>query len=94
MQSNLKMADKLVESLAETVSTLLANTVGNNDGDASIKAEAQRNVRAIIQNAVSKLDIVSREEFDAQVAVLHRSREKIDELEQQLKELSALVKQP
>ena len=59
---------------------------------ASIKTDARRNLRAVIQSTVSKLDIVSREEFDAQVAVLHRSREKIDQLEQQLKELSEQIK--
>ena len=89
MQSNLEMVDKLVENLTEKVSALLAD----NGAGASIKADAQRNIRAVVQSAVSKLDIVSREEFDAQVAVLHRSREKIDQLEQQLKELSELVNQ-
>ncbi len=89
MQSKFEMVDSLVENLTEKVSALLANS-----GDSSsIKAEAQRNIRAVVQSAVSKLDMVSREEFDAQVAVLHRSREKIDELEQQVKELSELVKQ-
>ena len=88
MQSNFEKVDGLVESLTEKVSALFAA-----GGDsASIKADAQRNLRAVIQSTVSKLDIVSREEFDAQVAVLHRSREKIDQLEQQLKELSEQIK--
>ena len=88
MQSNFEEVDGLVESLAEKVSALFAA-----GGDsASIKTDARRNLRAVIQSTVSKLDIVSREEFDAQVAVLHRSREKIDQLEQQLKELSEQIK--
>lgn len=88
MQSNFEKVDGLVESLTEKVSALFAA-----GGDsASIKTDARRNLRAVIQSTVSKLDIVSREEFDAQVAVLHRSREKIDQLEQQLKELSEQIK--
>jgi len=41
---------------------------------------------------LSGLDIVSRDEFDAQQAVLKRSREKIDRLEQQISEMEALFK--
>ncbi|MBT3799027.1 MAG: accessory factor UbiK family protein, partial [Porticoccaceae bacterium] len=40
---------------------------------------------------IAGLDIVSRDEFDAQQAVLLRSREKIDALEQQLTELEILL---
>ena len=88
MQNNFERANALVENLTEKISALFAN----NSDSASIKADAQRNLRAVIHSVVSKLDIVSREEFDAQVAVLHRSREKIDQLEQQLQKLSEQLK--
>ena len=78
----------LADNLAEKVSALFATTAGG----ASFKDDAQRNLRAVIQSAFSKLDIVSREEFDAQVAVLKRSREKIEQLEQQLATLSEQMK--
>jgi len=42
-----------------------------------------------MMSTFSKLDLVTREEFDAQRAVLLRSREKIDALERQLAELAA-----
>ncbi|WP_101758507.1 accessory factor UbiK family protein [Oceanicoccus sp. KOV_DT_Chl] len=58
----------------------------------SFSADIEKNLRALAQSAFSKLDMVSKEEFDAQVAVLHRSREKIDQLEQQLAELSEQLK--
>jgi BMFP domain-containing protein YqiC len=45
-------------------------------------------------NTFSKLDLVTREEFDAQRAVLLRSREKIDALERQLAELEASLANP
>ncbi len=90
MQSNREMVDKLVSGLTEKMSALLSET---GDGS-SMKQDLQTNLRAVVQSTVSKLDMVSREEFDAQVAVLHRSREKIDQLEQQLKELAEQIKQP
>jgi BMFP domain-containing protein YqiC len=49
-------------------------------------------VRVSVTKALSGLDIVSREEFDAQQAVLKRSREKIDLLEKQLSQIEELIK--
>ncbi|MEE8057664.1 MAG: accessory factor UbiK family protein [Pseudomonadales bacterium] len=80
MQSN----SELIDGLVEKVSALFNNVANGTD----LKGEAQRNLRAVIQSAFSKLDMVTREEFDAQVTVLHRSRQKIDALEQQLAELN------
>ncbi|MCP3906448.1 MAG: accessory factor UbiK family protein [Oceanicoccus sp.] len=60
----------------------------------SLTADIEKNLRALAHSAFSKLDVVSREEFDAQVAVLHRSREKIEQLEQQLAELNETINPP
>ncbi|RYZ98571.1 MAG: accessory factor UbiK family protein [Moraxellaceae bacterium] len=40
-----------------------------------------------LQTALSKLNLVTREEFDAQTAVLQRTRMKLEELERQYAEL-------
>jgi BMFP domain-containing protein YqiC len=85
----MQTTNELVDNLVEKVSTLF-NTA---DDSSTFKTEIKHNLRAVVQSAVSKLDMVSRDEFDAQVAVLHRSREKIDLLEQQLAELSSLINQ-
>ena len=60
-------------------------------GAQSINGELQQLLRASITKTLSGLDIVSRDEFDAQQAVLLRSRKKIDTLEQQLAELETLL---
>ena len=60
-------------------------------GTDTLNAEAMSYLRLAISNLFERLDLVSREEFDAQTAVLKRSREKIDRLEQQLKELEEFV---
>ncbi len=46
--------------------------------------DVEKNFYTILKSAFSKLDLVTREEFDAQVAVLQRTRKKVDELEKLL----------
>ena len=46
--------------------------------------DAEKNVRVLLRGALEKLDLVSREEFDLQVALLARAREKLDALEERL----------
>jgi BMFP domain-containing protein YqiC len=58
-------------------------------GAQAISDEAKGHLRSAMMSTFSKLDLVTREEFDAQRAVLLRSREKIDALERQLAELEA-----
>ena len=73
-----------IDSLVDKLSALFGSGADGN----TLADDMRHNMRALIQSAVSKLDIVSREEFDAQVAVLQRSRDKIEALEQQLAELN------
>ena len=58
-------------------------------GAQAISDEAKVHLRSAMMSTFSKLDLVTHEEFDAQRAVLLRSREKIDALERQLAELEA-----
>jgi BMFP domain-containing protein YqiC len=50
-------------------------------------ADLEKNLRALLQSAFSRLDLVSREEFDVQREVLARTRAKLAELEAKLAEL-------
>lgn len=47
----------------------------------------ERNLKAGVTSMLTKLDLVSREEFDVQTAVLARTREKLEQLEARLGEL-------
>ena len=71
--------------------------VGDLVGGSGIKGEVDKNFRALAQSALSRLDMVSREEFDAQSEALQRTRERVAELEAELeemtRELEALAKQ-
>ncbi len=55
-------------------------------------AQAGKQFHAALQAALSKLNLVSRDEFDAQSAVLLRTREKLEALEQQVEELERQLK--
>ena len=53
------------------------------------REELQENFKAILQSGLGKLDLVTREEFDVQRAVLLRTREKLEALEQVVAALEA-----
>ena len=52
-----------------------------------LQEDIKRNLRATLEAGLAKLDLVTREEFDVQAAVLARSREKLEALERRLNEL-------
>ncbi len=58
------------------------------EGLHSAKHELEKNIHTVLQSMLHKLDLVTREEFDAQVAVLARTRQKLAFLEAELAELS------
>lgn len=43
--------------------------------------DMEKNLRAVLQSVFAKLDLVTREEFDVQQAVLLKTREKLEALE-------------
>ena len=57
-------------------------------GNSGIKGEVDKSVRALMQSGLSKLDMVSREEFDAQTEILKRTRAQVISLEAQLEALT------
>lgn len=50
--------------------------------------ELEKILHALLQSAVARLDLVSREEFDAQCQVLQRTRERLEQAEQRLEQLA------
>jgi BMFP domain-containing protein YqiC len=51
--------------------------------------ELQQNFKSVLQSGLSRLDLVTREEFDVQRAVLMRTREKLEALERLVEKLEA-----
>ena len=52
--------------------------------DDPVFEQIDRNAKSLLQSALTRLDVVSREEFDAQTAVLKRTRERLEALEAQI----------
>ena len=62
-------------------------------GAQTLGDEVQMQVRSALTSALQKMNLVTREEFDTQQAVLTRSREKLDSLEKQITELEETIRQ-
>ena len=71
-----------LDELARRLSTLVPP--GLREG----REELQQNFKSVLQAGLGKLELVTREEFDVQRAVLARPREKLEALEQQLAALA------
>jgi BMFP domain-containing protein YqiC len=54
-----------------------------------VQRDVEKNLRAALQSGLARLDLVTREEFEVQSAVLQRSREKLEALERRVTELEA-----
>lgn len=50
----------------------------------SMGEDMERNIKSMLQSALARMDLVTREEFDVQLAVLARTREKLEALEARL----------
>jgi hypothetical protein len=75
------MSEKTLQDLARK----LADAVP--EGLESVRSDLEKNFRSVLQSGLDKLDLVTREEFEVQEAVLQRTREKLEVLEERLKEL-------
>ena len=51
----------------------------------------QNNIQQVLARQLNKLDLVSRDDFEAQQAVLLRTREKLETLEKQVADLETLI---
>lgn len=80
---------KLIDSLSGQFSQLLAGRP-----DLPGQQELQSQLRSMLQSTFAKLDLVTRDEFEAQQAVLMRTREKLEQLEQRLAALEPSAENP
>ncbi|ARU54990.1 hypothetical protein OLMES_0903 [Oleiphilus messinensis] len=67
--------------------------LGNILPDAAKQAQedVHNNVKVLVAGMLSRLDLVTREEYEVQMAVLRKTREKVDMLERQVAELEKRV---
>ena len=54
--------------------------------------DLEKNIDALLKGMFTKMELVTREEFDVQTEVLKRTRQKLEELEKKLSEIEARKK--
>ena len=76
---------KMLEDFGAKMSALLANTPAR---------DLEKNAKAMMSGFFSKLDLVSRDEFDSQMVVLARTRARLEALEAKVAEMEAKLSPP
>ena len=76
-----------IDDLARRLSNLVPPGVGQSG--AELREELQQNFKSVLQGGLARLDLVTREEFDVQRAVLLRTREKLEQLQRTVEALEA-----
>lgn len=72
---------KSIDNIADRIANAIPPGLSN------FKDDMEKNVHALLQSALSKLDLVSREEFEVQKAVLAKTRARLEDLEKRVAEL-------
>jgi len=75
------MSKDTLEELTRRISSLIPGDVKH------LQDDVENNIRSLLQSAFTKMNLVTREEFEVQSAVLQRTREKLEQLEKQVEQL-------
>ncbi len=80
------MNKQFFDDLSSKISQAIPPVPGN------MRVELEQSIRGILHSAFDKLDLVTREDFEVQSAVLQKTRIKLEQLEQKLAELEQQLK--
>ena len=80
--------ENLVNRIMEMISERLPSELGE------MSQDLRHNLTALIKESLGKMDVVTREEFDVQEKVLARTRQRSEDMEQQLHALEQKLKEP
>jgi BMFP domain-containing protein YqiC len=84
-QETVMLNSKTLDDLAERIGKAF---------EGSPAKDIEKNVKAMLQSGLSRLDLVTRQEFDVQAEVLRKTRDKVEALEARVTELEARVSPP
>lgn len=79
---NAQFIDEIANKIADVIP----------EGVSEIQKDAEKNIKAVLQNSFTKFNLVTREEFDVQTRVLESTRAKLHELEQHVAQLEQKLK--
>jgi BMFP domain-containing protein YqiC len=80
IKENTMLNARIIEEISSKISGMMANTPA---------ADLEKNINALLRGIFTKLELVTREEFDVQSQVLLRTRAQLEVLEKRLNELEA-----
>lgn len=75
------MSKTPIEELAKKLADAVPDSVR------ALRSDLEDSFQAVLQTGLAKLDLVTREEFEVQEAVLQRTREKLEALEKRLSDI-------
>ena len=70
-----------LEQLSKRISSLIPGDIKHMQDD------IENNIHSLLQSSLTKMNLVTREEFDVQSAVIQRTREKLEQLKKQVEQL-------
>jgi BMFP domain-containing protein YqiC len=79
------LGEKVLEELSAAANSVLPQQFAE---------DVKHNMRAALQSALRRLDLVTREELEVQEAVLARTRQKLQALEEQIAALEQRLQEP
>ena len=83
MTENMNTAADIIDRIMQTAKAALPE---------QLTSDVKQNIRAAIQDVISDLDVVTREELDVQKEVLQKTRAKVDEMEAIISDLEKQLK--
>jgi BMFP domain-containing protein YqiC len=75
---------RIFDDMADQLSKILPA------GASELKADFEKNSKAVVQSALAKMDLVTREDFDVQVALLQKTTLRLKALEERIAALELL----
>ena len=76
---------RLIDDLARRLAGTLPESM------VALRRDLEQNFKSVLQSGLTRFDLVTREEFDVQTAVLARTRAKLEQIEARLRELENAV---
>ena len=78
------MVDKdTIQQISQKIKNIIAD---------SPISDIEENINALLKGMFTKMDLITREEFDVQTGVLKKTREKLEKLEEQLSKIEKSIK--
>jgi len=93
MTDNMNTASDIIDRIMQTAKAAVPDSISlDNVLPDQLANDVKDNIRAAIQDVISDLDVVTREELDVQKEVLKKTRAKVDEMEEIIADLEKQLK--